>query len=180
MNVPQQMTDTIQKALRFRWSFVIIPLIVFVISVIMAAVFIPLLGDTVLLRFSDNGSAREISKAGLLTLLLAPNVLFTLISLALVRLLMAGSKNWDTETSFITRVVPLLGNMPGLVQAVVVAAVLQICLYNIYNVSIGPFWVYAVIIMAAGAVFLGVQLNSLLKASKQLKENSIQENDTNV
>jgi len=180
MNEPQTTAEEQQETIRFRWSFAILPLLVFLASIISAGIFLPQLDGTVVLSASASDAGREISRAALLSLLLVPNVIFTLIALALVRLLISGVRDWRGDAPFINRVLPLVGNMPGLIQAVILVVILQVCLYNVYEISIGPFWVYAVAIMVAGAIILGSQLAGVLKASRKQKEKSLQEIDNNV
>jgi hypothetical protein len=134
--------------------FIMLPLVFFLLSVIVAGIFWPQLPAEMAYRFQENAPEKMISSGALIAWMLIPHVFFIFIAFALVRLVMMGARYAPvTETPF-QALLPLMGNMVALPQIVLFFIMLQIFLYNVFQITIIPLWVTAVIILALGGIVL--------------------------
>ncbi len=53
-------------------------------------------------------------------------------------------------------IIRLMGNMMALPQIVLGFVMLDIFIYNSYRIHIMPLWIFAVIVMGAGVIVLGI------------------------
>ena len=143
----------------FRWSYIILPAAILLLSIILAAFFYQQLPDSVAYHFQLDGSpdrwlSREIITAGTL----APQLIFTLLAGAItLGVIKLGILSKQTGAAGIKpeRILLLMGNMIALPQIVLCFAMLDIFSYNSYQVHVMPLWVFALIIMGLGAIILG-------------------------
>jgi hypothetical protein len=110
-----------------------------------------------------------ISSGALIAWMLLPQVFFTIVAFALVRLVMLGVRSVPPgETPFQT-LLPLMGNMLALPQVVLFFIMLQIFLYNAYQVTLIPLWITAVIILAIGGIVLIMIFTRLVRQYRSRK-----------
>lgn len=110
-----------------------------------------------------------------MTWLLLPQLFFTLLAYMVVRVVLLSARYWPADDVIIRRVLPVMGNMAGLPQIVLTFAILDICLYNAYDIRLIPLWIIAVIVMAAGAAVLGVFFYKNIRLARRLRAKSRQE-----
>jgi len=71
-----------------------------------------------------------------------------------------------------------MGNMVALPQIILTFAMLDIFLYNAYQVHLIPLWVFALIVIIAGGVILGTFLIQALRQFRRMPvETSRSENN---
>ncbi len=90
-----------------------------------------------------------------MTWLILPQFLFTLLAFIVVRLVLLSARYWPRENTLMRRILPVMGNMLALPQIILTFAMLDIFLYNAYQIRLIPLWVFALIIMILGVVVLG-------------------------
>ncbi len=143
----------------FRWRYVMWPLVVLAISVAATAFFYHLLPAQVAWRFAADGSGEEfVSRGALVAILLVPQFVLAfgaaVIALVVSRvgLLMKAGPTPASAGGLIT----LMSNMVALPQVIICFAMLDIFVYNAYQVHLLKLWVFVVLAMVIGSVVLGI------------------------
>ena len=161
--------------LPFRWSYIIAPVIVFLLSLILFAYFYHLLPAEVAVHFDldgnpDNWLGPEMTGITLL----APQLLFFLMALGIawgvIRLdrRFSWSENGGVGTG---RMVSFMGNILALPQLIILFAMLDILSYNSYQTHILPMWLFLIVVLGlltAGLLVLGVFI--YLKARQSMSQ----------
>jgi len=62
----------------------------------------------------------------------------------------------QVESTIARKILSLMGNMVALPQIILGFAMLDIFLYNAYQIDIMPLWIFAVIVLVLGGIILGV------------------------
>jgi len=148
------------SARAFRWSYIILPLAVLLLTVILAAYFYRLLPLQVGYHFQADGSPdRWLGRGTLLLAMLLPQFLLALvaggIAVAVTRLgviVQSGQPAGSPMRSIIS----LMSNMVALPQIILGFAMADIFSYNAYQVHLLPLWVFALIVMLVGGIILGI------------------------
>lgn len=157
----------------FHWGFIILPLAIFLLSVILTIYFYRLLPAEVAYRFKLDGSPDGwLSREMTVSIMLGAQFLLALA---------AGATTWGiTKMGFLSghqtslwvkpeRVLAFMGNMLAIPQLILCFATLDIFSYNAYQVHIMPLWLFALIVMVIGALILGIfSIPVMLKAWKAL------------
>jgi uncharacterized membrane protein len=144
------------KKIVFRWTFIVLPVVLLFISLVLTAVFYPQLPAQVAYHFQDSSPDRWLNRGAFLAWLVVPQFFLTLLAFIVVRLVLLGARYWPAENILLRRIVPVMGNMLALPQIILALAMLDIFLYNAYQIRLIPLWVSAVIIMGLGLVILVV------------------------
>jgi uncharacterized membrane protein len=149
--------------LSFRWSYIIAPVIVFLISLVLFAFFYRLLPAEVAVHFDfdgnpDNWMGRTMTGVALL----APQLFFLLLAWSIAwgatRLANRSSQASGIRVKA-ERLVSLMGNILALPQLVILFAMLDILSYNAYQTHILPtllFLIIVLVVMTAGLLALAV------------------------
>jgi uncharacterized membrane protein len=169
------MEKTRGATLTFRLSYIILPVVILLLSVILTAFFYPRLPVEVAYHFQPDGSPdRWLSRSAIVFWTLLPQLLLTLL---------AGGVTWGiaklsgqyikSESTGIRpeRIILFMGNMIGLPQIILGFAMLDIFSYNSYQIHLLPLWVFALIVMVAGGIFLAIfSLQSIRQVWRVNKE----------
>jgi len=140
----------------FRWVFIVLPLVLLLLSLILTAIFYQQLPDRVAYHFQDSLPDKWLGRGAFITWLLIPQVFFTLLAFIVVRVVLLSARYWPTDNTPMKRILPVMGNMVALPQIIITFTMLDIFLYNAYQVKLVPVWVFALAIMILGVVVLGV------------------------
>ena len=178
-------TDTPQPAaqpvrVKFRLSFIGWPLALLAVAVILSGAFYGRLPDPAAYRFQTAAADAYLSRTALVAWMVVPHLLFTFMSWVLVSTILLSSKYWEGETSFISRVLPLMGNMTALAQAVFVLAAVQIYVYNASGALLAPFWPIAVAVLVIGGAVLFVLFLNLFRENRRRNPKPVQEKQHNA
>lgn len=154
-----QQTNT-GTALTFRWSYIILPLAILFLAAILTLIFYWQLPVEMDYQFRTDGSPYRWADRGTVILwTLLPQLLLALlaggITWGITRLIAPYIESGSTGTrpEIILR---LIGNMIAIPQAILCFAMLDIFLYNAYQMHLLPVWVLALIILGLGGIVLGV------------------------
>ncbi len=172
MNNPAETNQTMNQSpsLPFRWSYVALPMVVTAFTILLTVIFYGLLPEQVAYRLRDDSGAL-VNRGALAAWLIIPQVLFTLGSFGLVKLVLMAARYADGDNALIMKIVPLVGNMTTIVQVVILLAAVQIFLYNAYEIHTGPLWAPAVVVLAIGAIYLAARFAGYYRqARRQRKE----------
>ncbi|HEY33538.1 MAG TPA: DUF1648 domain-containing protein [Dehalococcoidia bacterium] len=175
---PQTAHDTTAQpvteatGLAFHWRSAVLPLAVLVLTIALVAYFYRLLPEEVVYRFGAEGSPDEWTGRGTIVLwALLPQLFLTLLAIAVawgVTKLSTTFKQMEGFGINLDTIALVMGNMIALPQAILFFAMLDIFSYNSYEFRILPLWVIALIIMALGAVILGI---FFIRSMRQVRGN---------
>jgi len=162
-----------RETLPFRWSYIIVPVAVLLLSVILAAYFYHLLPAETAYHFKLDGTPdRWCSRETIMVWGLASQLLLTLMAVAITwGAAKLGILFRQTESTLIKPegVLSLMGNMVALPQIVICFAMLDIFSYNLYQAHIMPMWLFLLIILVLATIGLGLFLVfTFSKAKRQL------------
>jgi uncharacterized membrane protein len=160
----------------FRWTYVVLPSALLLISVILTAVFYQMLPDEVAYSFSGGEPSHLYGRGGVIAWVIALQAVFTLISLAIAGIAAsAGRRLQIGETDLNRSLFTIMGNLTALPQLIVLFAMLDIFLYNAYQIKLIPLWVFAVIVLALGGIVLGVYFIRSVRLVRRLQGKSNRE-----
>jgi uncharacterized membrane protein len=140
----------------FRWTYIILPVALLVVSLALTFFFYRLLPAEIAYRFQGDIPDKWMGRGALVLWLNLPQLVFVLLSVAVVRLVLLGGRYLSGQETPIDRLLPIMGNMVALAQLILLVVMLNLFLYNAYHVQMIPVWIIAVIIMVLGCVVLGV------------------------
>ncbi len=156
---PAKQTTTV-ATLAFHWSYIILPVVILLVSIILTAYFYHLLPVEVAYHFRADGSPdRWLSRGAIILWTLLPQFFLTLLAGAITwGITKLGALFRQSESIWIKpgSILSLMGNMIVLPQVILCFAMLDIFSYNSYQIHILPLWVFAVITMGLGGIILGI------------------------
>ena len=164
-----------ENKIRFRWTYIVLPVALFLLSLILAACFYPLLPDEIAYHFQNDSPDRWISRGAFIAWMVVPHVFFTLLSIAVVRIVMLTSRYLPADDSPLKNLLPMMGNMIAMPQIVLTFAMLDFFLYNAYQIKLIPLWIFTLIVMVLGVIVLSVFLIRTIRQSRRRKANIRQE-----
>ena len=144
----------------FRLQYVILPLAIFLLSAAITAWFYPRLPAELAYNFrldtaTDQFFRREMAAA----LMFLPQLILALPVAAIVwgitRLDLTPDQGGNHRIT-LERTMLIIGNMVALPQIIICFALTDIFSYNAYGAHLMPLWIFGVIILGAGTVFLGI------------------------
>jgi len=151
---------TAGATLAFHWSYIILPVVILLLSIILVACFYHRLPLEVAYHFKSDGSPdRWLSRGAIILWLFLPQLFFTLLAGAITwGITKLGALFRQPESTWIKpgSILVLMGNMVALPQVILCFAMLDIFSYNSYQIHILPLWVFALIIMGLGGIILGI------------------------
>jgi uncharacterized membrane protein len=153
----------------FRWTYVILPVALFLLSLILAASFYPFLSDEIAYHFQNDIPDRTMSRGAFVGWMVLPQVFFTILSIVVVRIVMLTSRYLPQRNSPLPNILPLMGNIIALPQVVLIFAMLSFFLYNAYQIRLISIWIFTLIVMVAGLIILGVFFVRAIRQSRRLK-----------
>jgi uncharacterized membrane protein len=152
--------NTTGVTLAFHWSYVILPVVILLLSIILTAYFYHRLPDEVAYHFQSDGSPDGwLGRVAIILWLLIPQLLLALMAAAIawgIAKLSALFRQPESAWIKPERILLIMGNMVALPQSILCFAMLDIFIYNSYQIHILPLWVFAAIIMTLGGLILGI------------------------
>ena len=149
------------KSLPFRWNYITLPVAIFLLSILLSALFYHQLPARLAVHFELDGTPdRWLSREMTMVFVLTPQLLLTLL---------AGAITWGiTRLTTLFRqieenarikpesIVSLMGNMIALPQLIICFAMIYIFSYNAYQVHVVPIWVLLLIIIGLTTIAMGL------------------------
>jgi len=152
-----------------------VPAALLLISIILTAVFYRLLPPEVAYHFQNDTPDRWISRTAIIAWLVIPQVFCTLLAFAIVRTAILTTRYWSAEGTPLKKLLPVMGNMVILPQVILIFAMLDIFLYNAYQIKLMPLWVFALIVLVLGGLVLGILLIQTYRQFRRLYSKSLRE-----
>jgi len=159
------------ERLPFRWKYIILPIVIFFVTIVLSAYFYHLLPAEVAYRFTLDGTPDKwLSREMTIVWVLTPQ---------LVLVLLAGVATWGITRLGILfrqmegtgikpeRILLFMGNLVTLPQLVVGFVMLDIFSYNSYQGHIMPMWIFLLIILGLATIALGIFLVPVISRVKQ-------------
>ncbi|MFC1918451.1 DUF1648 domain-containing protein [Chloroflexota bacterium] len=151
---------TTGATLTFNWGYVLLPVIVLLLSAILAAFFYQQLPAEVAYHFRPDGSPDKwVSRSAIILWMILPQLFLTLLALAIswgITRLSALFRQPESTLVKPESVLLLMGNMVALPQIILCFAMLRIFSYNSYQIHLLPLWVFALITMGLGGIVLSI------------------------
>jgi len=159
------------EGLPFRWSYIILPVAILLLSIFLSAYFYHLLPTEVAYHFKLDGTPdRWFSREVTMVWVLMPQFFFTLLTGAIIWVITKlGILSRQTESTRIKpeTILSLMGNMIALPQFIVCFAMLDIFSYNSYQMHIMPMWIFLLIIVGLATIALGLLLIVIFQKARQ-------------
>jgi uncharacterized membrane protein len=160
--------------LSFRWSYIIAPVIVFLLSLALFAYFFHLLPTQVAVRFDTDGTpAGFLSRGAAMLWMLLPQFLLVLLAAGIAWGVAKLDAIWGWARGGVNakRIVSFMGNVIALPQLIILFAMLDILGYNSYQVHLLPMWtVWLVILGLATIALVMVAVFIYLRARKAMSQ----------
>jgi uncharacterized membrane protein len=162
-------SSTIQNKIPFRWTYIALPAGLLLLSIILAAVFYFQLPADIAYHFRAGAPDKTVALGAFFAWMIVPQVFFTLLAMALVRVAMLGVKYAPPGETPLTQLLPIMGNMAGLPQVIIFIAMLQFFLYNAYQTSPVPLWIIALVVLLLGGIALVILFMRIIKQFRKKK-----------
>jgi hypothetical protein len=146
-----------------------LPLVFFVLSIILIGIFYPRLPAEIAYHFQNNIPDRTMHLGAFIGWMIAPQVLFVILSLALTRIILLGTRYISATETPLSSLLPVMGNMLGLPQMILFFAMVEIFLYNAYHTGIIPLWIVSVIILVLGGIILAIYFTRTIRRFRRRK-----------
>lgn len=171
-----RLTD-IKRGKYFRWSYIMLPVALFLLSAILAAVFYNQLPAEVYYRLSGNMAESDgVSRNAIVAWMLVPQFFLAFIGVAISVIGSIISRKYElSDSNHIKRLLMAMGNMVALPQLILIFAMLDIFLYNAYEIRLIPLWIVIVIVLLLGTIVLGIFFYKTLKQFHSLNVKHNQE-----
>lgn len=145
--------------LKFRLSFIALPLTVMVVAVAFAAVFFGQLPDAIHYRFGLDGdpSGSPAAKTGFIGLMLAVQLGLTFIAYLTVRTIGGVQLFKDNIHNFWFNPVKLLtimGNLPAIIQLIMGYILFDAVFYALQDSHLLPLWLFSLVTLVLGGIIL--------------------------
>lgn len=160
---PAQKT-AVKQGKTFRLTYILLPVALFLLSIILVAVFYHKLPPEVVYRYTEGTS---VSRGAIIAWLVIPQFILALIGIALSGVgSLITRKNEPSDRARIMKILMAMGNMVALPQLILLFAMLHIFLYNAYEIRLIPLWIIIVIIMLISSIVLGIFFLQTLRQSR--------------
>ena len=151
----------------FRLKYAILPIAFMFLGIILAAIYVWQLPDTIITQFNTDGNSVKDGSPWAATLIwVGSTVLIAVLCVLFSRFL--ATRPFLTNENVIVKpenLITLMGNIPAIASAVLVYAYWDICIYNLNGHHFISLWVFALIVLALSAVVLLVLMGKPLIGS---------------
>ena len=159
------------RSARFRWRYIAFPVILFLLTGAMIALFFSRLPDRVAYHFLINGTPdRWSSPVPVAIVGLAVQAALVLVGWVIVRVAsrMAAFSQTENTVLKLESLLVWMGNLVALPQIIFGFVMLDIFSYNIYQIHLLPVWLFMVIVLVIATIgFIGFLVFMTQKAMRQ-------------
>jgi uncharacterized membrane protein len=156
-DIKEESASTKVVELKFRWKYILLPLIFLFISIALFLVFLWQLSPPVAYRFDPAGAPGSTTSREMLALfMLLPQLAFVLMGAGVTGTIIriSGSLGQLSQAPNPERLLILIGNLVIIPQIVFDFIMLDIFSYNINGSHLMPVWLFALIVMVIGGIIL--------------------------
>ena len=176
--IPTEMANktTSEKTISFRWIYILLPVLILLLSIILAAYFYRLLPPEVAYHFEDGAPDRWMSRGAITAWLIIPQFVLVVLGVTISGgTTILSTRFQPAENTPVRKALLIMGNMVALPQIILTFAMLDIFLYNAYQIKLMPLWVFTVIVMVLGGIILGIFFIQTIRQFGGLQGKSLQE-----
>jgi uncharacterized membrane protein len=160
------------SSITFRWTYIVLPAAILLASLVLAAVFYPRLPEEVAYHFKGELPDRWLGRAAFTGWTVAVQAILTLSAFVLVGMVLLGARRWSVESPALKGLLPVMGNMVGLPQLIILFTMLHVFLYNSYRIRLISVLAFALIVLALGGIVLVVMIVRAAGQARRLYSNS--------
>jgi uncharacterized membrane protein len=165
-----------KQGVKFHWTYIVLPLAIFLLAVILTVYFYRLMPSEVAYHFEDSAPDKWMSRGAILAWLLIPQFFLVLVGIVISGgTTLLSQRLLQAESTPIREILPIMGNMVALPQIILIFAMLDIFLYNAYQIHLLPMWIIALIVIILGSLVLGIFFIQALRQQRETSEKSLQE-----
>jgi uncharacterized membrane protein len=142
----------------FRWSYIVLPGAILAATLVLTAVFYSRLPTEVAYHFKSDGTMdRSLGRNQILFVLLFPQALLTMIAAGSVwAMIKVSSRLQNIQIALKPeKIIIVMGNILALPQLVLAFFMLDIFLYNAWQIHFLPIWLTGAVVMVAGGIYIG-------------------------
>jgi uncharacterized membrane protein len=161
--------------IRFRWTYIVLPVSFFLLSLILAACFYTFLSDEIAYHFQNDVADKFLSRGAYIGWMIVPQAFFTILAIVVVRIVMMTSRFLSTNGSALKNLLTIMGNMLALPQIVLTFAMIDFFLYNVHQINLIPLWIFTLIVLILGLIVLGAFFIRAIRQSRRLRAKIRQE-----
>lgn len=166
--MPTDKSTRDRSKLTFRGKYIRLPVLVLLVSLILAVLCRALLPQELAFSFRSSADERLIARSTFLAWTLAPQFFLVLLGSAIVMGVIKMSARFPQSASgTVSRLLSVMGNMVALPQAILSFAMLDIFLYNAYGIRVIPLWVLVLLVMILGVLILGTFFVRAVQQARQ-------------
>jgi uncharacterized membrane protein len=159
------------RSARFRWRYIAFPVIIFLLTGVMIALFYSRLPDRVAYHFLVNGTPdRWSSPVPVAIVGLAIQAALVLVGWVIVRVASRMAAFSQTENTVLKpeSLLVWMGNLVALPQIIFGFVMMDIFSYNVYQIHLLPVWLFMVIVLVIATIgFIGFLVYMAQKAMRQ-------------
>jgi uncharacterized membrane protein len=163
------------KKMTFRWTYIALPLSLFVISAMLAAIFYRLLPEETAYHFIDGVPDRWLNRGAIIGALVGPQAVCAGLAFIIVRLAISGTRDYATDNVPVKNIVIAMGNMSALLQVILLFAALDIFLYNVYEIKLMPVWAFSMIFLVIAGAALGIFFIQTIRQHRRTQDKNPRE-----
>ena len=155
---PQYPADKPEKKIGFRWSYIILPLVILLISIVITIYFYSKLPDAVVWRLNSNDSP-PISRFQIVLWSIVPQLFLTLLAIVIAygTTKISNLFNQASEAGIkLDTLLMVMSNMVIIPQLILLFAMLNIFSYNAFQKHISFIWWVSLAVIIAGVVSLSI------------------------
>ena len=159
----------------FRWTFIALPVSLFVISTALAAVFFSSLPEEIAYHFIDGVPDSWLNRGTIVAALVGPQAVCAGLAFVIARIAISGTRYYAAENTPIKKIILIMGNMPALLQVILLFAALDIFLYNIYEIKLMPLWAFSLIFLVIAGIVLAALFIQTVRQHRRSQDKNPQE-----
>jgi uncharacterized membrane protein len=149
----------VQTGLSFEWKYVTLPMIIFITSIIIAAMFFFQLPDQIAYRFTSEGTAESwMGRVNVTAIMLGLQFVIIAMVLLVIKTIIGFAKTIEQSSPGFNpdRFMLLIGNIAALPQLVLAVIMFDIFSFNVVEKHVLSIWLLILIMAISGAVILSV------------------------
>ena len=141
----------------FEWKYVTLPMIIFITSIIIAAMFFFQLPDEIAYRFSSDGAAESwMGRVTVTAIMLGLQFVIIAMVLLIIKTIVGFAKTIEQSSPSFNpdRFMLVIGNIAALPQLVLAVIMFDIFSFNVVDKHVLSIWLLILIMAISGAVIL--------------------------
>jgi uncharacterized membrane protein len=149
----------VKTELAFEWKYVTLPVIIFITSIIIAAMFFFQLPDEIAYRFTSGGAAESwMGRITITAIMLGLQFVIIAMVVLIIRTIIGFAKTIEQSSPGFNpdRFMLLIGNIAALPQLVLAVIMFDIFSFNVVNKHVLSIWLLILIMAISGAIILSV------------------------